>query len=153
MSNMLVNARNTTVRYMVLNLHSARQQWRARMMEEKGIMTDRAEVIKSLKDMLSWIKSYYPNLLTEDLERAIDHISELDRQLAEKDQALQEANRRLSNWQQGYNRVGTDYDFSAMEKLVEEKDAEIERLWNLYKECLDYSVAYPTSTLVCPTKI
>ena len=54
-------------------------------MEEKGIMTEQAEVIKSLKDMLSWIKSYYPSLLTEDLERAIDHIADLERQLAEKD--------------------------------------------------------------------
>ena len=58
------------------------------MMEEKGIMTEQAEVIKSLKDMLSWIKSYYPNLLTEDLERAIDHIAELERQLAEKDSEI-----------------------------------------------------------------
>jgi len=88
MSNMLVNARHFAVRYMVLNLHSARQKWRARMMEEKGIMTEQAEVIKSLKDMLSWIKSYYPSLLTEDLERAIDHIADLERQLAEKDSEI-----------------------------------------------------------------
>ena len=85
---MLVNARHFAVCYMVLNLHSARQQWRARMMEEKGIMTEQAEVIKSLKDMLSWIKSYYPSLLTEDLERAIDHIADLERQLAEKDSEI-----------------------------------------------------------------
>ena len=34
-------------------------------------MTEREAVIKGLNEMIGWLESYYPNLLTDDLVRAI----------------------------------------------------------------------------------